>query len=99
MQRMARPEHGFLIVEGDSDSKFFKRVTDPKKCSIVRAYSWPNAVEVLSRLKGQNVRGVLCILDADFRRVEGGQPSGDVLWTDAHDLEMELFGSPALERV
>jgi hypothetical protein len=99
MQRTGEPRRAFCIVEGDADSKFYKSVFDRASCAVIPAYSWENVVEVLSRLVGHGVRGVLGIIDADFRRVRGVGPSGNLLWTDSHDLEMDLVASPAFDKV
>ncbi len=96
-----RKEHlSFLIVEGDTDRNFYKRLTNTNKCQITIAYSKSTALRVLSVLEKEALPGILVIVDADFDILEGKSPhSPNVLFTDTHDLETMIIKSPALEQV
>ena len=90
----------FLIVEGDTDRNFYKRLTDTNKCQITIAYSKFTALGVLSILEKEAIPGILVIIDADFDILEGKSPhSPNALFTDTHDLETMIMKSPALEKV
>ncbi len=90
----------FLIVEGDTDSKFYKTLVDTDKCQVTIAYSKSTALQVLSILEKEAFPGILVIVDADFDILEGkSPPSRNVLFTDTHDLETMIIKSPALEKV
>jgi len=92
----------FLLVEGDTDSKFYKnkKLVDTNKCQITVADGKSTALEVLAILEKVGIPGILVIVDADFNILEGKSPhSPNLLFTDTHDLETMLIKSPALENV
>ncbi|MEA5518371.1 DUF4435 domain-containing protein [Limnoraphis robusta] len=90
----------FLLVEGDSDARFYKNLVNPEKCKINIAQGKNNLIQVLDILEGEQFLGVLAIIDADFDRLENNLPTQtNILLTDSHDLETMLLQSPALEKV
>lgn len=99
MLRSADPFRAICLVEGDDDSKFYKGVFDTRRCAIVACHGFPRTIEVLSRLTSQGFPGLLAIVDSDFARMEGRAPTGNVMWTDTHDLETDLIRSRAFDKV
>jgi hypothetical protein len=90
----------FLVVEGDTDRRFYKTFVDERKCNITVAFSKLTALVVLSILEQNNIPGILVIVDADFDVLEGkALSSPNVLFTDNHDLETMIVVSPALEKL
>ncbi|OQX06314.1 MAG: hypothetical protein BWK73_31190 [Thiothrix lacustris] len=91
---------GFLLVEGDSDSKFWKHHVDKKRCNIRIAGNKPSVLGAAKKLDEKQDLSSMGIVDADFDRVnEIDYGIGRVVMTDHHDLEMLLVKSRALERV
>jgi hypothetical protein len=100
--RMTRSQFAgsFLIVEGDTDHRVFKTLTDPARCRIVSGGNKDAAIETLCILEADRFAGVLAIVDSDFDRLDGKAPaSGNLLYTDHHDVEVMLFASAALDKV
>jgi hypothetical protein len=100
--RLARDQFAgsFLIVEGPTDARFFKRFVDSNTCKVIPAYGKKNAIVGLSLLEQEKFLGVLAVIDADFMQLEGKLPdSQHLLLTDTHDVETMLIKSPALETV
>src|SRR5262245_19497546 len=100
--RMTRTSHdgAFLIVEGDTDARFYKRMVDSGKCRISIAHNRENAVQLVTILQGDNFAGFLAIVDADFDVLEGAVfGSSNIFLTDTHDLETMMLKSPALEKL
>ena len=90
----------FLMIEGYTDERIYKRFVDGGKCQIIVTHHKDNAKQALSMLENGRVAGVLAIVDADFDVLEGKLPaSPNLLFTDAHDLETMILLSPALEHV
>jgi hypothetical protein len=90
----------FLLVEGDTDKRFYEAFTDQKGCAIHVAYSKSTALEVLSILEHNRMTGVLAIVDADFDVLEGKQyTSPNIFLTDTHDVELMIIQSAAFEKV
>ena len=90
----------FLIVEGDTDQRFYGRFIDEELCQTVAANGKPsakqNAIRVIEILRNENFDGALAIVDADFSRLEGKEPDNDhIFMTDTHDLETIILKSPA----
>ncbi len=100
MLRAGSPGLAMCIVEGKDDLKIFRTMMHPTKCSIRVANGWENALGALRKLESEGVMGVVSIIDADLRRLEGDTPeSPNLFWSDFHDLEIELIQSSAFERV
>jgi hypothetical protein len=93
-------EGAFLIVEGDTDARFYKRIVDSGKCRITIANNKENAVQIVTILQCDNFAGFLAIVDADFDVLEGTVfISSNIFLTDTHDLETMMVKSPALEKL
>ncbi len=90
----------FVLVEGESDRAFFSNFL--QWCKIYPQAGWEKLLEVIREAEAINFKGLVGILDADFRRIlpekYAGLPS-NVLLTDLHDVEMQLIQSEALEKV
>lgn len=90
----------FLLVEGDVDTRLYKRFVDPSFCQVIYTNTKDDAVKVLNILESNSIPGVLCLLDADFWVLEGFLlPSTNIVLTDGHDLEVMMLKSQALEKV
>ena len=101
--KMSRMSHGgaFLIVEGNDDVRFWtptsRRHTD---CELVDGEGKPNVIGGIQRLDAASFPGVLGIVDSDYDTLIGiSIESGNLLTTDAHDLECLLCRSSALDKV
>jgi len=100
--RLLRDSHAgsIVLLEGDSDTRLFKKFTDPAVCFLVNAYNKENVLSVVQMLEAEGMQGVLGIVDADFWRLEGiSPPSRNILVTDTHDLESMILTSRALENL
>lgn len=90
----------FLIVEGDTDSRFYKNFFGNSDCQTQVAYNKDNAVKALEILQRENYQGILAIVDMDFDLLEEKvNENSDLFFTDFHDCECVIFTSPALEKV
>ena len=88
---------GFLIVEGVDDDRSLSQFFDPAKCSIVVAYNKENALVAADLLDDDGYRGALCVVDADFDRLQGTRCAlSNVVYTDCHDLDLTIFSTLAL---
>ncbi len=98
MHRAARM-CSFLVVEGSSDSKFWKCRID-SACELVLGHGRPNVEEALVRLDGESFDGALGVVDADFDSAEELPTlSPNLVTTHFHDLECVLVCSSSLDRV
>lgn len=101
--RMTRSQFtgSFLIVEGETaDLRVYGRLVYPESCQIVPAHGKENAMGSLEILENEGFAGILAIVDADFWRLEGMEPSSvNIFMTDTHDLETMILKSPALEKL
>lgn len=89
-----------LLVEGDTDSKFWSPRTDGNRRQIVIAGSKTTVIGAVIRANAQPLTGVLGIVDDDYDSLCGTAVAvQNVLRLDARDLEVLLIRSPALERV
>ena len=101
--RMVRDQFSgtFLIVEGQTaDSRVYKRLVDSEQVQVTPAHNKDNAIATLKILEEADFAGVVAIIDADFWRLEGLDPTSPNLFiTDTHDLETMLLESPALDKL
>ena len=100
--RMKRQQFAgaFVIVEGDTDARFYGGLIDNANCKVQNADNKQKAIKVLETLEEDSFAGVLAIVDADFDTLENGEPASvNLFCTDWHDLECMIFASPALEKV
>jgi len=95
--RMTRSLHKgtFLLVEGGTDARVFKRFVDKANCKVIPANGKDKALDALKILEDDNFKGALVIVDADFWHLEGIKPgSANLLFTDTHDLETMILSAP-----
>lgn len=101
--RMTRTLHkgAFLIVEGDTDARVYKRFVDETDCKVIPANNKDNATEVLKILENESLEGILVIVDADFWHLEGIKTNSvNLFLTDTHDLEtMIISNTEVLQKV
>jgi len=86
-----------MIAEGGTDSRLYKQLVDQDLCRIIPSYGKEKAIDILDILERENFDGVLAVVDADFWRLEGKEPTSPNLFvTDTHDLETMILKSRAL---
>ena len=88
-----------LLVEGVSDVRFWGTRLH-NNCELVDGEGKENVIGAVGRLDGEYFPGVLGIVDDDYDSLLGVvRTSGNLVATDAHDLECLLCRSGALESV
>jgi hypothetical protein len=94
----ARFQGGVLLVEGDTDSRLFKKFSDKQQTRIIPCQGRVNVLLAIQKLTQENVSGVAGVVDADFSRLRGTfHSSPHVLLTDTHDAETMMISSSALD--
>ena len=90
-----------LLLEGDSDEKFFRRFVKDSEMIIIPAWGKENVVDATEILEScGSVHGFLGIVDADFGHLDGSLPtSRNVVVTDDHDVEMMIIKTEAFGAV
>ena len=89
-----------MVIEGNNDEKFYKKLVDEKSCHIVVAHGKKNAIESIDIVNKNKLLGVLAIVDADFWRIEGlPELPANIFITDTHDSEGMVFCSEAFDRI
>ncbi|ORC44460.1 hypothetical protein B2G74_33175 [Burkholderia sp. A27] len=92
-------EGSFLLVEGASDSRFFKRHVSGDCAELVICSGKLPAVGAINALNARNFAGALAVVDDDFDTATGVPATVNLLKTDTHDIETLLLSSPALEHL
>lgn len=98
--RMTRSLHkgAFLIVEGDTDARVYKRFVAETDCKVIPAHNKDNAVNVLEMLENESFKGLLVIVDADFWHLEGIKTNSvNLFLTDTHDLETMIISASEVQ--
>lgn len=89
-----------LLLEGPSDSRFWKAHVTVNECHIVICDGKQTALISSAMLEAAGVSAVLAIVDDDLDSLVGRPVvASNVVVTDFHDLEATIFASLALERV
>jgi Protein of unknown function (DUF4435) len=84
----------FILVEGDSDVRFYRKCFRQNTCKIEEVPGGKVQLEAI--LKELNIvfKRIIGIRDADFLHLEGkSSPLSNLFLTDYHDLETLLFNS------
>ncbi|MBF0410960.1 MAG: DUF4435 domain-containing protein [Candidatus Riflebacteria bacterium] len=98
MLRKTRPGT-ILILEGDTDARFFRNLIEPTRCQIVISHSKDNAIKVLNKLIQNKIPGILAIVDNDYWVVENKVISDpNLIPYDFHDFEILQLLSPAFPK-
>jgi hypothetical protein len=88
-----------VIVEGVKDIRVYQRFIDSDHCKLIPGYGKEKTLGALKALEELGEVGVLALVDSDFDRLLERPAGPSVVRTDGHDLEAQMFGSPALDKV
>ena len=98
--RMRRSQHkgAFLLVEGSTDAKRFKKLLD-HQCEPVNCFGKPNATDATIGLYEDGFSGIIGMIDADFDRITKSAVSHEgICISEGHDFEVDWIRSSALHR-
>ncbi len=88
----------YLIVEGNSDVKLFKKFTNNNKCRVKAIPTKSFATQVFKILENRKEAGIVLVLDADFDHLNKVKKfSVNMFYTDNHDIETMIVSSFAFE--
>lgn len=98
---MSREPAPWLILEGPSDEIFFSTKSLPRKPKCVPAQGWENVVEVIQKVKAEQINAlVLGFVDRDYREdINIIIDEACIVVTDFRDLEISMFESKVLDRI
>jgi hypothetical protein len=89
----------WLILEGATDEKFFLSRL-PGAVRLLVAHGWENVVKVVNKVNDENIRGILGVIDRDYREELGiFVLSDNIVVTDYRDIEVMMFYSSAFRKV
>lgn len=89
-----------MVLEGDSDSKFFSRRLSRDHSQIVVAGGKQTVCGAVLGVYGKGQSGVLGVVDDDYDSICGVPiPSKHIVCAETRDIEVLLLASPALELV
>ena len=102
--KLLRDDAGYdgtiLLVEGETDASFFKNFLIRKETLVRWLNGKDKTIRIVTILEEDNRFGFVAIVDADFWHIDGIPALGsNVIVTDAHDLDLMIFSSPAFEKV
>ncbi len=90
----------YLLVEGDADSRFWRKHTRVEAREIITCSGRTNSKAAIKLVEDKALGPALCILDDDYESLLSGAPgSPNIVLTDYRDLESTLLSSSALEAV
>ncbi len=88
-----------VVVEAKADELFFRK-SFLKKTSFFKTNGFPVLFEVMNEIEKNNDKGIIGIIDADFRRINNEKISlNNIFMTDGHDIEMMTINSQAWNEV
>ncbi len=83
-----------IVVEGESDLRFFQSVLSPDTTDIHFYNGKRNLLSVVSNFP--NVNTVVGLCDADFDHILGITYQNNIVTSDLHDLEMMMLTAPSV---
>ncbi len=86
-----------VAVESAKDENFYRRFFEPVRFFVLDG--WEGVVALMELAEKDVIKGVLGIIDADFRHVMNESAPINVFLTDHHDLELMQLHSPAFETI
>jgi hypothetical protein len=98
--RMERQAHKstFVLLEGSSDLKRVKKVTEQSNCSYVDCFGKENVIGAIDLNLDDGHEDCIGLVDADFDRIAGLTTDIDsVVFSDFHDFDMDIICSEAVE--
>src|SRR5208282_5535369 len=76
-----------LLLEGSTDLRLYRNLTDESKCQIYSVKGKDHVIEAFEALKRDKLPGVLAIVDADTDHLEGKVfKNPDVITTETRDI-------------
>jgi hypothetical protein len=90
----------FLVVEGSTDARVFKRFIDETRCIIIVAHNRDKVVGVVSILDAGRFEGHVGAIDRDFADLLGENISSENIsvWA-GNDMETSIFLTDVFDRV
>jgi hypothetical protein len=68
--RARYPDSAIILVEGDSDLRLFQCLLDIDIDRFINGYGKERSLKTIEVANEANIRGILCIVDADFGRLD-----------------------------
>ena len=93
-----RKDYVFILVEAKSDEDFYQKAITAKTIYFY-GKGWENVEKIIQQVNKFQTKGVIGIIDADFKRIEKVEILKNLFLTDFHDKEMMLLHSPAWKGV
>lgn len=94
MMRAGSFEKAIVYVEGDSDTAFYKWLTDKKYVDIQYMVGKDAAISAVQKSKK---RGVLALVDSDFDNILNINYDDNIIKTDTHDIETMMIKEDAFK--
>lgn len=98
--RLDKPNSLFLIVEGDSDFKFFEHYVENDIFILTAEYlelqtagNKDKVIETIQMANEEGYVGIIGVIDSDFDNLIGFSSDDNLYRTDTHDLESLLLKS------
>jgi len=89
----------FLVVEGATDGRLYRKFIDKHECEVILAHSKENVRIAVREVTRRNDDRIIGIVDSDTDRMRGVAHKPPVFSTDDRDSEMVMIHSPAFDAV
>lgn len=87
-----------MLTEGDCDCRLYEKVLGEEAWRFIPGGGWESVVEALDNVSTRGIKGVVGIVDRDYRFPLGKVfERADLLCTDKHDLEMMMYETEAFD--
>ena len=88
----------YILVEGNNDYVLFRKFFKSSDSQIQITHGKDNILEIYDLIKDRGFDNVIGIVDSDFNNLNGKHDTREsIFYTDAHDLELMLFNSRAID--
>ena len=100
MMKQDSNRKSFLIVEGDTDYRIFRKLRHNRECSIIIAGAKSFVIKAIKELDKRNFKAALAIVDADFEYLQGYiYESCNLLRTETCDMDALMLKTESLDTI
>lgn len=99
MTRKKTKNKAFVLVEGTTDTVFYKGIICNENVQIIPARSKSTVIKTIRKANALKIKGILAIVDSDYDIILDSIVEDDnIVYTDTHDIETLILQTDAFDR-
>jgi hypothetical protein len=99
MNKKSFKEKTFILLEGKTDIKLFRKLFDTTKVQLESLEGKDNVENVVKSIVGENKDRIIGLSDADFDHLNNIAPQLSIYLTDTHDTETLIINGVGIDSI